>query len=209
MPGEVIDRPNPAPKPSHVPDLVDELLVPAQKTNLDQSDCDALYKYRRAAAYIAAAMIFLQDNVLLKRQLKSEDIKPRLLGHWGTCPGLILVYSHLNFIIKKQNLDMLYVVGPGHGAPALLASLWLEGSLGKFYPEYTKDKEGLHNLISTFSTSAGLPSHINAETPGAIHEGGELGYALSVSFGAVMDNPDLIVTCVVGDGEAETGPTAT
>ncbi|KAL4791835.1 XFP N-terminal domain-containing protein [Aspergillus venezuelensis] len=184
MPGEVIDRPNPAPKPSHVPDFVEQLLVPAQKTNLDQKDCDALYKYRRAAAYIAA-------------------------GHWGTCPGLILVYSHLNYIIRKQNLDMLYVVGPGHGAPALLAALWLEGALGKFYPEYGNNKEGLHNLISTFSTSAGLPSHINAETPGAIHEGGELGYALSVSFGAVMDNPDLIVTCVVGDGEAESGPTAT
>ncbi|KAL4991356.1 XFP N-terminal domain-containing protein [Aspergillus falconensis] len=209
MPGEVIDRPNPAPKPSHVPDLVEKLIVPAQKPKLEQSDCDALYKYRRAAAYIAAAMIFLQDNVLLKRALQKEDIKPRLLGHWGTCPGLILVYSHLNYLIKKQNLDMLYVVGPGHGAPALLASLWLEGSLGKFYSQYSKDKEGLHNLISTFSTSAGLPSHINAETPGAIHEGGELGYALSVSFGAVMDNPGLIVTCVVGDGEAETGPTAT
>ncbi|RDW86352.1 putative phosphoketolase [Aspergillus mulundensis] len=209
MPGEIIDRPNPAPKPSHVPDLVEQLLVPAQKKSLDQSDCDALLKYRRAAAYIAAAMIFLQDNVLLKRSLKKDDIKPRLLGHWGTCPGLILVYSHLNYLIKKQNLDMLYVVGPGHGAPALLAALWLEGSLGKFYPEYSKDKEGLQNLISTFSTSAGLPSHINAETPGAIHEGGELGYALSVSFGAVFDNPDLIVTCVIGDGEAETGPTAT
>ncbi|KAL2827079.1 XFP N-terminal domain-containing protein [Aspergillus cavernicola] len=209
MPGEVIDRPNPAPKPSHVPDLVDQLLVQLQRTNLNDDDCDALYKYRRAAAYIAVAMIFLHNNVLLKRDLKSEDIKPRLLGHWGTCPGLILVYSHLNYLVKKQDLDMLFVVGPGHGAPAVLATLWLEGSLGKFYPEYGKDKAGLHNLISTFSTSAGLPSHINAETPGAIHEGGELGYALSVSFGAVMDNPNLIVTCVVGDGEAESGPTST
>jgi xylulose-5-phosphate/fructose-6-phosphate phosphoketolase len=131
------------------------------------------------------------------------------LGHWGTCPGLILVYSHLNYLIKKHNLDMIYVVGPGHGAPAILATLWLEGSLGKFLPEYSRTKQGLHNLITKFSVPGGPPSHINAETPGAIHEGGELGYALAVSFGAVMDKPDLIVTCVVGDGEAETGPTAT
>ncbi|PYH74431.1 putative phosphoketolase [Aspergillus vadensis CBS 113365] len=209
MPGEVIDRPNPKAEPSHIPDLVNQLQVKLQETSLEESDYNALLKFRRAAAYIAAAMIFLQDNVLLKQNLKHEDIKPRLLGHWGTCPGLILIYSHLNYIIRKHNLDMLYVVGPGHGAPAILASLWLEGSLEKFYPNYSRDMDGLHELISTFSTSAGLPSHINAETPGAIHEGGELGYALAVSFGAVMDNPDMIVTCVVGDGEAETGPTAT
>ncbi|GKZ78218.1 hypothetical protein AnigIFM56816_001604 [Aspergillus niger] len=209
MPGEVIDRPNPKAEPSHIPDLVNQLQVKLQETSLEETDYNALLKFRRAAAYIAAAMIFLQDNVLLKQNLKHEDIKPRLLGHWGTCPGLILVYSHLNYIIRKHNLDMLYVVGPGHGAPAILASLWLEGSLEKFYPHYSRDMDGLHELISTFSTSAGLPSHINAETPGAIHEGGELGYALAVSFGAVMHNPDMIVTCVVGDGEAETGPTAT
>ncbi|OJI86491.1 hypothetical protein ASPTUDRAFT_187874 [Aspergillus tubingensis CBS 134.48] len=209
MPGEVIDRPNPKAEPSHIPDFVNQLQVKLQETSLEESDYNALLKFRRAAAYIAAAMIFLQDNVLLKQNLKHEDIKPRLLGHWGTCPGLILIYSHLNYIIRKHNLDMLYVVGPGHGAPAILASLWLEGSLEKFYPNYSRDMDGLHELISTFSTSAGLPSHINAETPGAIHEGGELGYALAVSFGAVMDNPDMIVTCVVGDGEAETGPTAT
>lgn len=154
-------------------------------------------------------MIFLRDNVLLERDLSFDDIKPRLLGHWGTCPGLILVYSHLNYLIKKHDLDMIYVVGPGHGAPALLAALWLEGSMEKFFPEYSRTKQGLHNLITKFSTSGGPPSHINAETPGAIHEGGELGYALGVSFGAVMDKPNLIVTCIVGDGEAETGPTAT
>lgn len=130
-------------------------------------------------------------------------------GHWGTCPGLILVYSHLNYLIRKHDTDMIYVVGPGHGAPAILASLWLEGSMGNFFPEYSRDNKGLHNLISKFSVSGGPPSHINAETPGAIHEGGELGYALAVSFGAVMDKPDLVVTCVIGDGEAETGPTAT
>ncbi|KAJ6093236.1 hypothetical protein N7486_008525 [Penicillium sp. IBT 16267x] len=209
MPGEVIDRPNPQPLPSHLPDELEKLKVTIPHQTLDQEACDSLLKFRRAASYIAAAMIFLHQNVLLKRPLTFDDIKPRLLGHWGTCPGLILVYSHLNYIIKTMNLDMLYVVGPGHGAPGILAALWLEGSLEKFYPQYSRDGQGLHNLISTFSTTAGFPSHINAETPGAIHEGGELGYALAVSFGAVMDNPDLIVPCVVGDGEAETGPTAT
>lgn len=185
-------------------------------------------------------MIFLQDNVYLKRELSHDDVKPRLLGkypavqegamltsqgHWGSCPGLVLVYSHLNYMIKKYNLDMLYVVGPGHGAPAILSCLWLEGSLERFYPHYARDTEGLNRLVTNFSTPSGLPrlvflglyadefaesiSHINSETPGAIHEGGELGYALSVSFGAVMDKPDLIVTCIIGDGEAETGPTAT
>lgn len=136
-------------------------------------------------------------------------MKFRLLGHWGTCPGLTLVYAHLNYLTRKNDLDLVYVVGPGHGAPAILASLWLEGSLARFYPKYSLDKQGLSNLITGFSTPHGFPSHINAETPGAIHEGGELGYALSVAFGAVMDKPDLIVACIVGDGEAESGPTAT
>lgn len=155
------------------------------------------------------AMIFLRDNVLLDRDLTFADIKPRLLGHWGTCPGLTLVYSHLNLLATQRTQDIIFVVGPGHGAPAILSSLWLEGSLERFYPEYSRNKEGLHNLITKFSTPSGLPSHINAETPGAIHEGGELGYALGVAFGAVMDKPDLVVACVIGDGESETGPTAT
>ncbi|KAK5216032.1 hypothetical protein LTR72_010908 [Exophiala xenobiotica] len=209
MPGEVIDRPNPPPAPSTVPDYVADLLVKLEKPTLADGTNQVLAKYRRAANYIAAAMIFLQDNVLLQRDFQFDDIKPRLLGHWGTCPGLTLVYSHLNILIEKHNLDMIYVVGPGHGAPALLANLWIEGSLAKFYPECSQDAKGLHNLISRFSTTGGFPSHINAETPGAIHEGGELGYALSVSFGAVMDNPDLVVTCIVGDGECEIGPIAT
>ena len=209
MPGEVIDRPNPPPVASNVPDHVSDLLVKLDKPALSEKDNQALQKFRRAANYIAAAMIFLQDNAYVKRDLKFEDIKPRLLGHWGTCPGLTLVYSHMNHLIKKHDLDMLYVVGPGHGAPAILANLWLEGSLSKFYPECSNDTKGLSKLIENFSTTGGFPSHINAETPGAIHEGGELGYALAVSFGAVMDNPDLVVTCIVGDGEAETGPTAT
>ncbi|KAF2270153.1 D-xylulose 5-phosphate/D-fructose 6-phosphate phosphoketolase [Lojkania enalia] len=209
MPGEVIDRPNPEPKPSHVPDQVLSLSVDVKKQTLPEDANAALKEFRRAACYIAAAMIFLRDNVLLERDLTFDDVKPRLLGHWGTCPGLILVYSHLNYLIQKHNMDMIYVVGPGHGAPAILASLWLEGSMGKFYPEFSRNKQGLHNLITKFSVTGGPPSHINAETPGAIHEGGELGYALGVSFGAVMDKPDLVVACIVGDGEAETGPTAT
>jgi xylulose-5-phosphate/fructose-6-phosphate phosphoketolase len=196
MPGEVIDRPNPPPAPSNVPDHVSDLLVKLHKPILSEETNKALQKYRRAANYIAAAMIFLQDNAYVKRDLKFDDIKPRLLGHWGTCPGLTLVYSHLNLLIRKHDLDMLYVVGPGHGAPS------------KFYPESSQDTSGLSRLISGFSATGGFPSHINAETPGAIHEGGELGYTLAVSFGAVMDNPNLIVTCIVGDGESETGPTA-
>ncbi|OCL04496.1 D-xylulose 5-phosphate/D-fructose 6-phosphate phosphoketolase [Glonium stellatum] len=209
MPGEVIDRPNPQPSPSNLPDNVLSLAVKVEKKTLPEDVNSSLKEFRRAACYIAAAMIFLRDNAFLERDLSFDDIKPRLLGHWGTCPGLILVYSHLNYLIRKHDLDMIYVVGPGHGAPAILASLWLEGSLGHFYPQYSRDKQGLHNLITKFSVTGGPPSHINAETPGAIHEGGELGYALAVSFGAVMDKPDLIVTCVIGDGEAETGPTAT
>lgn len=227
MPGEEIDRPNPQPLPSHIDDHVLQLAVKLDKTELDKATYTGLQEFRRAANYIAAgepltlrtivlynannrllAMIFLKDNVLLERDLQFDDIKPRLLGHWGTCPGLTLVYSHLNLMATQRKQDIIFVVGPGHGAPAILSSLWLEGSLGKFYPEYARDKEGLHKLITRFSTPSGFPSHINAETPGAIHEGGELGYALSVAFGAVMDKPDLIVACVVGDGESETGPTA-
>ncbi|KAI9852250.1 MAG: hypothetical protein M1838_001292 [Thelocarpon superellum] len=209
MPAEVIDRPNPQPLPSRIPDEVLALSVKLDKTKLDHETSQSLDEFRRAANYIAAAMIFLQDNVLLERDLTFDDIKPRLLGHWGTCPGLTLVYSHLNLLVSKHNVDMLFVVGPGHGAPAILATLWIEGSMEKFYPQYARTKEGLHNLITGFSTPKGLPSHINSETPGSIHEGGELGYALSVAFGAVMDHPDLVVACVVGDGEAESGPTAT
>jgi xylulose-5-phosphate/fructose-6-phosphate phosphoketolase len=209
MPGEILDRPNPQPLPSQIPEYVEDLLVKLDKPDLSAEINSALQKYRRAANYIAAAMIFLQDNVYLKRDLKFEDIKPRLLGHWGTCPALTLIYCHLNYLVKKHNLDMIYVVGSGHGAPSILANLWLEGSLSRFYPDCSQDTKGLHTLISNFSTTGGFPSHINAETPGAIHEGGELGYALSVSFGAVMDKPDLIVACEIGDGEAESGPTAT
>ncbi|KAK3934616.1 D-xylulose 5-phosphate/D-fructose 6-phosphate phosphoketolase [Diplogelasinospora grovesii] len=210
MAGEQITEPNPPPLPSHLPDSVLDLAVRAEKKPLPDNVRESLQSFQRAACYIAAAMIFLRDNVLLESELRLNHVKPRLLGHWGTCPGLIIVWSHLNLLIRDHDLNMIYVVGPGHGAPAALAALWLEGSLEKFHPgEYDRNSAGLKNLITRFSVPGGFPSHINAETPGSIHEGGELGYALAVSFGAVMDNPDLIVTCVVGDGEAETGPTAT
>ncbi|EDO04307.1 hypothetical protein SS1G_06790 [Sclerotinia sclerotiorum 1980 UF-70] len=199
MPGEIIDRPNPQALASNISGstTIDELAVKLEKLQIPDDDLRGLEEFRRASNYIAAE-IFTFD-----------DIKPRLLGHWGTCPGLTLVYAHLNYLTKKNDLDMIYVVGPGHGAPAILSSLWLEGTLEKFYPKYSNNKQGLHNLITGFSTPSGFPSHISAEVPGSIHEGGELGYALSVAFGAVMDNPDLVVACVVGDGEAESGPTAT
>ncbi|KAF8154400.1 phosphoketolase [Pholiota molesta] len=210
MPAQIISQPNPPPEPSLLPDSVLNYDVAIDtKDYLSPAELESIQLFRRAADYIAAAMIFLNDNVLLKKPITHDDIKPRLLGHWGTCPGLVLIYAHLNRIIRKTDLDCLYVVGPGHGAPAILSCLWLEDSLGTFLPEYTRNYTGLKKLISRFSVPGGFPSHINAETPGAIHEGGELGYALSVSFGAVMDNPDLVVACVVGDGEAETGPTAT
>ncbi|KAK3314083.1 XFP N-terminal domain-containing protein [Apodospora peruviana] len=210
MAGEQIPVANPPPLPSHLPDSVLDLAVKIDKKTLPADVRESLEGFQRAACYIAAAMIFLKDNVLLESDLRLDHIKPRLLGHWGTCPGLILVWSHLDLLIKNHDLDMIYVIGPGHGAPAALAALWLEGSLEKFYPgEYDRNTTGLRNLITRFSVPGGFPSHINAETPGSIHEGGELGYALAVSFGAVMDKPDLIVTCVVGDGEAESGPTAT
>lgn len=209
MPGQLISQPNPPPDPSLLPDSLLEYRVQLDTNGiLSPDDLEAVIQFKRAANYIAAAMIFLKENVLLERPITPDDIKPRLLGHWGTCPGLVLVYAHMNRIIRNTNIDALYVVGPGHGAPGILSCLWLEESLATFWPRNTRDKKGLHNLISGFSAPGGFPSHINAETPGSIHEGGELGYALAVSFGAVMDNPDLICICVVGDGEAESGPTA-
>lgn len=160
-------------------------------------------------------MIFLRSNILLQeKELKPEHIKPRLLGHWGTCPGLTLIYASLNLLLVKNTktnpeLGILFVTGPGHGAPGLLSALWLEGSIEKFYTsEYPRSVTGLENVVRGFSTPGGFPSHINSETPGAIHEGGELGYALGVAFGAVLDKPDLVSVVVVGDGESETGATA-
>ncbi len=163
----------------------------------------------RAANYLSVGQIYLLDNPLLKQPLKKEDIKPRLLGHWGTTPGLNFIYVHLNRVIKERDLDMMYVIGPGHGGPGIVASTYLEGTYSEVYPSISQDEEGIRKLFKQFSFPGGIPSHVAPETPGSIHEGGELGYALSHAFGAAFDNPDLIVATVVGDGEAETGPLAT
>lgn len=165
--------------------------------------------YWRAANYLSVGQIYLYDNPLLKQQLRLKHIKPRLLGHWGTSPGLNFIYVHLNRVIKKYDLNMIYIAGPGHGGPALVANTYLEGTYSEIYPNITQDAEGMRKLFKQFSFPGGIPSHAAPETPGSIHEGGELGYSLSHAFGAAFDNPELIVACVVGDGEAETGPLAT
>ena len=165
--------------------------------------------YWRAANYLSVGQIYLYDNPLLKQSLTKDHIKPRLLGHWGTTPGLNFIYVHLNRLIKKHDLDMIYITGPGHGGPGLVANAYLEGTYSEVYPNISPDEEGMKRLFTQFSFPGGIPSHVAPETPGSIHEGGELGYALSHAYGAAFDNPDLIVACVVGDGEAETGPLAT
>ncbi len=165
-------------------------------------------RYWRAANYVSVGQIYLLDNPLLKEPLAAEHVKPRLLGHWGTTPGLNFLYVHLNRIIKDRGQDVLYVCGPGHGGPAMVANTYLEGTYSEVYPEIGQDEEGLRKLFKQFSFPGGVPSHVAPETPGSIHEGGELGYALVHAYGAAFDNPDLIVACVVGDGEAETGPLA-
>ena len=168
-----------------------------------------LDKYLRAANYLSACQLYLLDNPLLKRELRIEDIKRNIVGHWGTVPGQNFIYVHLNRIIKKYNLNMIYLSGPGHGGNAMVAQSYLEGTYSEVYPNITKDEEGLKKLFKQFSFPGGISSHVAPETPGSINEGGELGYSLAHAFGAVLDNPDLIATCVVGDGEAETGPLAT
>ncbi|HWX21130.1 MAG TPA: phosphoketolase family protein [Candidatus Binatia bacterium] len=165
--------------------------------------------YWRAANYLSVGQIYLYDNALLKKPLKREHIKPRLLGHWGTTPGLNFIYVHLNRVIKEHDLNMIYITGPGHGGPGLVANAYLEGTYSEVYPNISPDEEGIRRLFKQFSFPGGIPSHVAPETPGSIHEGGELGYSLSHACGAAFDNPDLLVACVVGDGEAETGPLAT
>jgi xylulose-5-phosphate/fructose-6-phosphate phosphoketolase len=165
--------------------------------------------YWRAANYLSVGQIYLYDNPLLKKPLKLEHVKPRLLGHWGTTPGLNFIYVHLNRIIKQYDLDMIYVTGPGHGGPGLVANTYLEGTYSELYPNISQDEQGLKQLFTQFSFPGGIPSHVAPETPGSINEGGELGYSLTHAYGAAFDNPDLLVACVVGDGEAETGPLAT
>ncbi len=177
-------------------------------TTLPDKELKAMDAYWRAANYLSVGQIYLLDNPLLKDKLTLEHIKPRLLGHWGTTPGLNFLYVHLNRVIKKHDVSMIYICGPGHGGPAMVANTYLEGTYSEIYPDVSQDAEGMEKLFKQFSFPGGIPSHAAPETPGSIHEGGELGYALSHAFGAAFDNPDLIVACVVGDGEAETGPLA-
>ncbi|PZU64833.1 phosphoketolase family protein [Sphingobium sp.] len=175
---------------------------------LDSEELRLIDAWWRAANYLNIGQIYLSANPLVREALRVEHIKPRLLGHWGTSPGLNLIYAHMNRLICKYDLDTIYMAGPGHGGPALIANVWLEGSYTDFYPEVTRDGAGMLRLFRQFSTPGGVPSHVSVPTPGSIHEGGELGYVLLHAFGAVMDNPDLLVTAVVGDGESETGPLA-
>jgi xylulose-5-phosphate/fructose-6-phosphate phosphoketolase len=165
-----------------------------------------MQRYWQAANYLTIGQIYLQDNPMLRYPLKPEDIKPRLLGHWGTSPGLSFIYVHLNRLIKEHDVNIVYLAGPGHGGPALIANVYLEGTYSEIYPQVSQDVEGMRHLFRQFSTPGGIPSHVSVTTPGSIHEGGELGYVLYHAFGAAFDNPDLIVAAVVGDGEAETGP---
>jgi xylulose-5-phosphate/fructose-6-phosphate phosphoketolase len=175
---------------------------------LSPEELSLLHRYWSAANYLSVGQIYLLDNPLLREPLTPEHVKPRLLGHWGTTPGLNFIYAHLNRVIAARDLDMLYVCGPGHGGPGMVANTYLEGTYSETYPDITRDAEGLRKLFRQFSFPGGIPSHAAPETPGSIHEGGELGYALVHAFGAAFDNPKLIVACVVGDGEAETGPLA-
>jgi xylulose-5-phosphate/fructose-6-phosphate phosphoketolase len=179
------------------------------KSSLSPAELQGIDAYWRAANYLAVGQIYLLDNPLLRQPLQREHIKPRLLGHWGTTPGLNLIYTHLNRVIKSRDLNVLFVTGPGHGGPALVAQTYLEGTYSEVYPHITEDESGMQKLFKQFSFPGGIPSHVAPETPGSIHEGGELGYSLSHAFGAAFDNSDLIVAAVVGDGEAETGPLAT
>lgn len=185
------------------------LTISPQAKPLSTEELHKTNAYWRAANYLSVGQIYLLDNPLLREPLKIEHIKPRLLGHWGTTPGLNFIYVHFNRIIKKYDLDAIYIAGPGHGGPGLVANTYLEGTYSEYYPNVSQDTEGMKRLFKQFSFPGGIPSHAAPETPGSIHEGGELGYAVSHAYGAAFDNPDLVVCCVVGDGEAETGPLAT
>src|SRR5436853_1259508 len=176
---------------------------------LSDDELQRMHAYWRAANYLTVGQIYLKDNPLLERPLTADDIKPRLLGHWGTTAGLNFIYTHLNRLIVKNDLNMMYVIGPGHGGPGLVAHTYLEGSYTEIYPAVEQNRYGLHRLFQQFSWPYGIPSHVAPEVPGSIHEGGELGYSVLHAYGAAFDNPDLIVACIVGDGEAETGPLAT
>ncbi len=181
----------------------------ATKSPLGPEELDRIDAYWRAANYLSAGQIFLMRNPLLREPLRPEDVKPRLLGHWGTTPGLNLIYAHLDRQIARRGQEMIYIAGPGHGAPGVLANVWLEGTYSEVYPGISRDAAGMERFFRQFSFPGGIPSHAAPETPGSIHEGGELGYSLAHAYGAAFDNPELVVACVIGDGEAETGPLAT
>ena len=190
--------------------LVTTLLEPERSAMpLSADELRRIHAWWRAANYLSVGQIYLLDNALLKQPLSLEHIKPRLLGHWGTTPGLNFICAHLNRVIINRDLDVLLVIGPGHGGPAAVANAWLEGSYSELYPNVGQDLAGLQRLFKQFSFPGGIPSHCAPDVPGSINEGGELGYSLAHAFGAAFDNPDLVVACVVGDGEAETGPLAT
>src|SRR5436189_1488420 len=175
---------------------------------LSFEDLSVLDRWWRAANYLSVGQIYLLDNPLLREPLRGEHVKPRLLGHFGTTPGLTFVYAHLNRAIQQRDLDVIYITGPGHGGPGLVAGAYLDGTYSEVYPHISRDEDGMRQLFRQFSFPGGIPSHVAPETPGSIHEGGELGYALMHAYGAVFDSPDLIACCVVGDGEAETGALA-
>ncbi|HEX4281918.1 MAG TPA: phosphoketolase, partial [Solirubrobacteraceae bacterium] len=181
--------------------------VPSQ-TRLSAEELEAMNAWWRAANYLSVGQIYLLANPLLREPLQPEHIKPRLLGHWGTTPGLNFLYVHMNRAIRRRSLNAIYVTGPGHGGPGIVASTYLDGTYSEVYPHIGRDEEGLRRLFRQFSFPGGIPSHVAPETPGSIHEGGELGYSLLHAYGAIFDNPDLLALCVVGDGEAETGPLA-
>src|SRR3954449_10261997 len=172
----------------------------------EAADLDAWF---RAANYLSVGQIYLLDNPMLREPLTGDHVKPRLLGHWGTTPGLNFAYTHANRVIRSRDLDAIYIIGPGHGGPAIVANSWLEGSWTEVYPSVERTEEGMRKLFRQFSFPGGIPSHVAPEVPGSIHEGGELGYALAHAYGAVFDNPGMVALCVIGDGEAETGPLAT
>ncbi|MDW5317613.1 phosphoketolase family protein [Rhizobium sp. PL01] len=188
--------------------MSDPLTASIESKRLSQRELHDIDAYWRAANYLTIGQIYLMDNPLLREPLRLDHVKPRLLGHWGTSPGLSFIYAHLNRIIRARNEDVVYVCGPGHGGPAMVANTYLEGTYSELYPDITLDEAGMRKLFRQFSFPGGIPSHAAPDVPGSIHEGGELGYALSHAFGAAFDNPDLLVACVVGDGEAETGPLA-
>src|SRR5205823_5872455 len=188
--------------------VVIEMGAESKSAPLTVEELNLINAYWRAANYLSVGQIYLYDNPLLREPLKLEHVKPRLLGHWGTTPGLNFIYVHLNRIIKQRDLNAIYIAGPGHGGPGLVANTYLEGTYSEFYPAVSQDAAGMKRLFKQFSFPGGIPSHVAPETPGSIHEGGELGYSLVHAYGAVFDNPDLLAACVVGDGEADTGPLA-